>query len=51
MKTKLPDLTKLVELDVFDLIKLYAVKIVSTALFLVFIYVIARYEIIHLLAR
>jgi hypothetical protein len=38
-------------LDFFNLLELYAVKIVSTIVFLVFLYVAARYEITHLLAK
>jgi hypothetical protein len=38
-------------LDFFSLVELYAVKIVSLIVFLVFLYVAARYEITHLLAK
>ena len=37
--------------DIFNLVELYAVKIVSMIVFLVFLYVAARYEITHLLSR
>ena len=37
--------------DIFNLVELYAVKIVSMIVFLVFLYVAARYEITHLLPR
>lgn len=36
-------------LDLFSLIELYAVKVASTIVFLVFVYVVARHEITHLL--
>jgi hypothetical protein len=37
--------------DVFLKIRLYGAEIASTAVFVVFLYVAARYEIVHLLAR
>jgi hypothetical protein len=37
--------------DIFNLVELYAMKIVSMIVFLVFLYVAARYEITHLLPR
>jgi hypothetical protein len=38
-------------LEFFNLVELYAVKIISTIIFLVFLYVTAHYEITHLLAK
>jgi len=38
-------------LDFFNLVELYAVKVVRMIVFLVFLYVAARYEIMHLLQR
>ena len=37
--------------EIFFLIRLYAVEVASTAVFLAFVYVVARYEIAHLLAK
>jgi len=37
--------------EIFLKIRLYGAEIASTAVFLVFLYVAARYEIAHLLAR
>lgn len=37
--------------DIFLKVRLYGAEIASTAVFLVFLYVAAKYEIVHLLAK